>query len=340
MTTTRTSRRSRRRPLLAGGLVLTVLAATLLAGCSASDEAGDSSVPDTAAGSVGEPAEAPAVDGIAEGSTPDPADQRQVVQTGDIVLKVKNTLKASDAVVQEVERAGGRVDDRTEEASTAEWGGRATLVVRVPATQITATVAAIRTLGTVLSVDLKATDVTGAAQDLDARIRALELSIARMQALLARATTSKDIIDAESALTERQANLEKLRSERSRLADQVALSTLTVTINGPDVAPPPVRDDGPTSFFAGIAVGWDAFVASVKGVLIVLGVLLPWLAFAGAVVAGVVALSRWRRRRGEGAPGVPPIAAAEPVPVGPSPAADAGPVPPTAPRAPRVDPDA
>jgi len=299
--TTTTPRRSTRR---ATGI--TVLLATgaltlgLLAGCSASsDDAGSSAdtgvrapaqgfADEAADGSAASKADSPAADSAAQ--------ERQVVQTGTVSMRVKDAAKSTQAVVTLVETSGGRIDDRSEQATTDESGGSANLVVRVPADKVDATIKALKDLGTVDSVDLKATDVTGAAQDLDARIHALQISVTRMEDLLAKATTSKDVIDAESALTERQSSLEELQSERARLADQVSLSTLTIDIYGPDVAPP-VQTEGPSNFFDALAVGWTSLVDVVKGAVIVLGVLLPWLVLAGAVAAGVVAFVRWRRTR-------------------------------------------
>jgi len=210
-------------------------------------------------------------------------------------MRAKDALAAAKTVASHVESVGGRVDDRSEQAAAGGTSAGAALVVRVPAAKVSSTIDLLRGLGTVDTVDLKATDVTGAAQDLDARIHALELSIARMDALLAKATTTRAIIDAESALTERQTNLEQLQSERARLADQVSLSTLTISIHGLDV-PPPVTEEGPHSFLDGLAVGWDAFVSAVTSVVVVAGVLLPWLAFAGALLAVGIAVRRSRRR--------------------------------------------
>ncbi|MEN0128176.1 MAG: DUF4349 domain-containing protein, partial [Brevundimonas sp.] len=300
MTTSTTHEGSRRRPrTLAGALAATAVAGVLLAGCSASDSSSDSAAP----ASVGEPA--PAAFGSAQdgaGSTDSlPSDEsatdetaRQVIQTGDVSMRAKDALAAAKTVANHVESVGGRVDDRSEQAAAGGTSAGAALVVRVPAAKVTSTIDMLRGLGTVDTVDLKATDVTGAAQDLDARIHALELSIARMDALLAKATTTRAIIDAESALTERQTNLEQLQSERARLADQVSLSTLTISIHGLDV-PPPVTEEGPHSFLDGLAVGWDAFVSAVTSVVVVAGVLLPWLAFAGALLAVAIAVRRSRR---------------------------------------------
>lgn len=227
---------------------------------------------------------------------------RQVVQTGEVEMAVEDPRVAADAIVRLTEDADGRVDDRSEKAATDTEVGTATLTLRLPAAAVTPVLVALRELGDVEAVNLTKKDVTGAAQDLDARIHAMDLSVERMTTLLATATTHDEIITAENALTEREAGLEQLRSQRAAIAEQVSLSTIRVAIVGPDlppyVAPPaPVEPPtGPQSFVEGLVTGWDSLVAVVSGIAIVLGVLLPWLAFGGAVAALVVAAVRWFRR--------------------------------------------
>ncbi len=161
---------------------------------------------------------------------------------------------------------------------------------------MSAAVVELRTLGTVDEINLSAQDVTGAAQDLDARIAGLEISVTRMSDLLAKATTSADIIAAEGALSERQTNLEQLKSERARLSEQVALSTLNIALYGPELAPPPLGTAGPDSFFDGLVSGWNALVNVVQALVIVLGVLLPWLVIAALITWAVLVLVRRYRR--------------------------------------------
>ena len=160
-------------------------------------------------------------------------------------MAVEDPRVAADAIVRLTEEADGRVDDRAEKAQTDTEVGTATLTIRLPAAAVSPTLVALRELGDVESVNLAKKDVTGAAQDLDARIHAMELSVDRMTTLLATATTHDDIITAEDALTEREAGLEQLRSQRAALAEQVSLSTIHVAIVGPDlppyVAPPAAR---------------------------------------------------------------------------------------------------
>ncbi|MGY4643213.1 DUF4349 domain-containing protein [Cellulomonas sp. URHB0016] len=314
--TTRTHRPRRSAALAAAGLI----AATLTLGaCSAGDDSGSSDSagsadmaadvgPDEAA-NVG--ADAAALASVADGQVPAAAPAQQVVQTGEVSMTVDDLRVAADAVVELAEKAGGRVDDRTEHGATDDTRGTASLKIRVPSSEMTATLAALRALGTVEAVDLHSQDVTNAAKDLDARIHGLELSAARMQDLLSRATTNEAIISAENALTERQTNLEQLTSQRALLADQVRLSTLSVAISGPEVvvvAPA----TGPQSFLEGLAAGWTTFTSTVRVAAVVLGVLLPWLAFGGAVAAGAMAVTRWRRARSGSTAARPPLV---PVPV-------------------------
>lgn len=283
---------TRTRTLLAS---LAVLAA--LTGCSASGGADASLAGPEGAYDAGGAAPADGGAAAAEelGSSADaPADGQQVVQTAHVTMTAQDPVAAARRVVTLVGRLDGRVDSRYERASGGEGDpGSASLTVRVPSAEMATLPEALGEIGEVQDYLVETENVTSAAQDLDARITATELSIERMTALLARASSSRDLIEAEGALTERQANLERLRSERARLADRVTLSTVDVEIWGPSDAPEALDDDPPT-FLDGLETGWTAFTATVRGVLVVLGVLLPWLVVAALVVGPVLV---WRRRR-------------------------------------------
>lgn len=296
--TSSTSRRSRSTVHRGAALaVASVLAlCTLLAGCTASDSGTDESMPqdnsaaDEDAGGASQPEAAG--DDFAAGAADT---ERQVIQTGDISITVEDPQDAADQIVTLTEKAGGRVDNRSEQAATAQDVGTAQLTIRLPADEVSGAVDTLRTLGTIDQINLTATDVTGAAQDLDARIHGLEISVARMEDLLARASTSAEVIAAEGALAERQTNLEQLKAERARLAEQVALSTLTVALYGPGLAPE-VVSTGPDSFLDGLTDGWNSLVSVVEFLVILLGVLLPWLVVGGLITLASVALVRRHRR--------------------------------------------
>lgn len=324
-------------PRLRAAAAAALLLAALLAGCSASggsaDSAGSAAQPEPA--SDGGKGADGSVGGVERDAAAQDAEARQVIQTGTVTVTVSDPRAAADQVVAFVEAAGGRVDDRSEHASRDDGATSASLTVRVPSAKVTATVDHLRGLGKIGSVDLKAEDVTGTARDLDARIAAMKVSVARLQDLMARATSTKDLLEAESTLSERQASLEQLQSQRALLADQVALSTLAIRLDPPGAVP--AASDNPRSFWDGLQVGWQSLVATVKGIVVVLAVLLPWLAFAGAIAALVVAAVRWVRRRRPPAPAAPRPAglAMAPAGVAPSyPAPRAGGPTPQAPPAP------
>jgi hypothetical protein len=95
-----------------------------------------------------------------------------------------------------------------------------------------------------------------------------------------------------------------LQSQRALLADQVELSTLRVHLEPFGVAPA----GGPDGFSDGLGTGWRALVTALGAVVVVLGVLLPWVAVAVLVTAAVLVPLRLARRRAAVDAPVPPQA--------------------------------
>lgn len=279
------------------GMVLALLA-LVLTGCTAQSESGDaggtdslveeSGAGDDAAGGGGGGGESGDVSGVA-----DVDDGRQVVTEGSVTLTVEQPREAARDAAAIVEQAGGHVQERVEQAGGDAGEDTAWLVVRVPADGLTRVLAELERLGRIDSVELTSTDVTGQAQDLDARIRALRISVTRLEDLLARAGTTSDVVAAESTLTERQADLEALVAQRDRLAERVDMSTVSLHFHSTEGAPAPVR----AGFTGGLATGWESLGAAFAAALLVLGVLLPWALVVGALVLVSVAVRRHLQRR-------------------------------------------
>ena len=295
-----------------------VIASMMLTGCSAASmsESSDAGAPPPAAdapafGSKDEEGADLYTDSAVE---PD----RQVISTGTVSITADDPIEAAADAVEIVEDAGGRIDSRSEQPATDDetraddasdssiYPGpglpapSAQLVVRIPSEKLTTTLDEIKKLGKVESVAIDANDVTAQSRDLESRITALRASVDRLIGLLAGATTTKDLIDIETALSTRQAELESLESQRRSLVDQVDLSTISIAFGS--VASAPVEQ--PSDFFSGITAGWQTLVAFVGGVLVAFGFLLPWLivlAVIGTVVL-LIARRRTRRRRQASAP--------------------------------------
>jgi len=221
-----------------------------------------------------------------------PGKDREVVTTGSATVTVKDTADSANAFSNWVEKHGGRVDGRTE-SRTRDGHTSATLTVRVPSKYVSAAVAQLRDLGVVDNVDLQRDDVTAEGQDLDARIKALKISVARLEGILAKAGSSSEVIEAESALSSRQQELDALVVQRRSLSDQVSLSTIDVSFTQ-EAKPGAVAPGG---FLGGLVKGWNSVVDAVNSLVTVVGVLLPWLAIAGSLGLVWWVVRRVRRRR-------------------------------------------
>jgi hypothetical protein len=218
----------------------------------------------------------------------EPAD-RQVIVTGTVNLKVKEPKEVAQRLSTYIESIGGRVDERTQNNDSG--GGSAFLKVRVPSGKVTGTIDHLKTYGTVEDVSLENSDVTSQATDLAARIKALRLSIARLETIMSNAKTSTQLIQAESALTKRQAELDGLEAQQTALIGQVQLSTLSIDLSQKTKA----DKVSPGGFHGGLVDGWNALVSTVNHIVKVIGVLLPWAAIVAALYGAYVLVTRRRR---------------------------------------------
>ncbi|WP_166846387.1 DUF4349 domain-containing protein [Isoptericola sp. BMS4] len=227
------------------------------------------------------------------------ASERQVITTGHATVVTDDPVAAAGELARLVEEAGGRVERRQETRATGDSPASASLTVRVPADRMTSAVEALGTLGEVEDVQLDSEDVTGQAQDLDARIAALRTSTQRLRGLMADASSTADLLEVEQELSERQADLDALTAQRQRLADEVAMSTLDVAL----VAEPVAAVQSGGGFLGGLSSGWNALVTTAQAVVLVLGVLLPWLGLGLLGYLGYRWVRRSRRSRTDGGPG-------------------------------------
>ncbi|MBO9578566.1 MAG: DUF4349 domain-containing protein [Microbacteriaceae bacterium] len=279
------------------------LAATLgLSGCSAGVNGAAGGAPDVAVQPVPAPGlpsqpdkgyESAADGGVALQSS---TTERSVIVTGWATILVEDPAAAADSAVDIVTAAGGRVDARSIQAPTEYSAGSASLTLRVPADELDGVIEQLGGLGTVQTVSTNASDVTVAVQDLEARISALRSSIQRLEDLQAQASDIDALIQLETTIADRQGQLESLEAQQRYYDDQIAMSTMTVDL----VTKPVVAEPDPDSFWDGIVKGWNALAAFGAGLLVVIGVLLPWLiplAVIGAIVWIWVAAARSRRRK-------------------------------------------
>jgi Domain of unknown function (DUF4349) len=281
-----------RTPLRVAAVAALVLA---LAGCTGSG--GGSTGSD--GGGVSEPGVvAPDQPSTGEDSAGD--EDRAEIITGTLDLVAGDPLATADRARGVVEDAGGRLDGFVKEPKSEFQEASAQLLARIPSDRLDDTIEELEGLGTVQSLSTRSSDVTQQKTDLDSRIASLTASTDRLRQLITTAATTADLISIETALSDREAQLESLVAQRDYLADQIDFATLTVSITTPANAPTPA----PTDFWGAVVAGFAALVAALNWTVIAIGAALPWLVFLGLLALIVIALLRLIRSRGR-RPGTP-----------------------------------
>jgi hypothetical protein len=274
-------------------LLVALTAAVLLAGCSGtSTSEADMGVP--AADGMTVEGGAPAVGEMAvtdkaAAVTTVPTD-RQVIRTGYVSMRVDDVTKATFDVHSLIRKRNGQIS--SEDVQSNGDSTYANITAQIPAADLDVFIAEVSALGTVDSINVNAQDVTTQVVDLDARIKALQTSIDRMTTLLAQATRIEDLLAIETQLSQRQAELDSLKAQRTWIATQVAMSTITVSLSPKTT----ITDVDAPGFLSGLQSGWAAFVSVIMVAVTALGFFLPFLLVL-ALIAIPVALIVWRSVR-------------------------------------------
>lgn len=272
----------------------------LLAGCSASspESASDSGGPGFAR-AEGQPPAAPE-DKPEAAQTSVAQESRALIHRADITVKVDDVRKSADALSALVTTAGGFVASEKRVINSRE--AHSVVTVRVPSKEYAATLEKIAGLGKEQSRGSNVEDVTEAVVDLDTRIAAQKASVESVRKMFERAATLQDVVLLEKELSQRQTELASLEAKKRRLDNLVALSTITVTLAGPNTEIE-VEEEPDPSFLGGLKSGWNAFVSSVQVGSAVFGFLLPFLAAIAVPIVILFVVLRYRRRPAPPAPG-------------------------------------
>jgi hypothetical protein len=213
---------------------------------------------------------------------------RSVIKTGQISLADKD-LDATRADIDGLlVSLGGTVDsERTVHDRKGDLK-RSMLVLRVPVDEFDTAMTELAELGRVLHSDTVSKDVTSQVIDVDERVQTLQNSLDRLQAYQRDARDIDDLIRFEQQITQRESELQSMKAQQDYLADQTAMSTISVTLARPSavVEPPSRLDDA--GFLAGLKGGWAALTAAVVVGLTVVGAVLPF-----AVVLLLVGVPVW-----------------------------------------------
>ncbi|WP_312167305.1 DUF4349 domain-containing protein [Microbacterium sp.] len=227
---------------------------------------------------------------------------REIITTANATVQVEDIADAAARITATAEAHGGYVEG-TEIVGSAGGDGSADSVpsdsgygwisIRVPSADLADVIDELADSGEVLSSSTSKQDVTSAAIDLRARVDATRASVQRLTELMSQTGTVAELIEAEVALTDRQALLESYEQQLSALEDQVAMSSLQVQLTR--TTPPTTAD--PAGFADGLIAGWNGLVVSLNALVVAIGFILPWVALVGAAILVIWVIRRARRAR-------------------------------------------
>ncbi|HLO04472.1 MAG TPA: DUF4349 domain-containing protein, partial [Symbiobacteriaceae bacterium] len=210
-------------------------------------------------------------------SVPEAGVARKEIKNASFDLKVKNVDEADKKLRAAVAAAGGFIQNSQVEGQK-ENGRRMTISIRVPAAGYDNTFSAIAGLGEEITRKEWTEDVTQEYYDLEARISVQEAHLVQLKKLYEKAGTIPEMIQLEQEIARVQAEVDSLKGRYQYLSNQVAFSTITVSLYEPG-APAPIQP--PKTVWERMTRG---FIGSANGFVNFLGNLLVFLVSAIPVV--------------------------------------------------------
>ena len=291
--------------LLGGGMFLAGCSAASSSNASSSSAASSSDVgAKTAAGQAVAPALAPAASAAAQnapggqggtGTTARLAPASSIIYTAQLTVRAENVGSAAAQAAQIAEGVGGYVSSETASADPDHPSeATASVQLKIPVASYPTTLGQLASrLGTQLSLQQQAQDVTQQVADVNSQVTSDEAAIAQLRALLSHAGSVGDLLSVQNQINDEEASLESMQAQQRALSHETTYATVTLTLLGPRAKPLVHRPKAPPTLAGGFGAGWHALRVTMSWTLAFLGAIAPFAAIAA--IAGYV-IYRGRRR--------------------------------------------
>jgi len=230
-----------------------------------------------------------------------PATERLIIRTGRVSMVVEDTRAARAAIeglVTEMAAQGAFIVSGDEYGGTGGAQPHITMSIRVPAIHFDQTMDLLADMAVeVTNRNESAQDVTEEYVDLEARLESLEAARQRLLEIMEESRSTKDLLEAEQQLTQREAEIESIKGRMKYLSQSAQLSSIWIELE-PHILSQPVDDGWRPAETVRRAV--QALLAGLRGFgdfLIFFAIaILPWLILVVLVILVVVWLIRRRVR--------------------------------------------
>ena len=223
-------------------------------------------------------------------STVAPEDfQRKVIRTGALTVRVVSVDDAEAKVNQYVDSVRGYIEN----SSSQNLNGKTpamTIVLRVPQSEYSEAMATFEKLGTRLSKDSQASDVTQQVVDLDARLKNLRTQEETYRAILRGANKVGEIVDVQERISMIRGEIESMQAQRDALNKLSALATINLRLQ----QRPPVEEAVSGGW---VEDTWNSATAAFGGALRSLSVMGIWILVYAPIWIPLAIVSVWGWRR-------------------------------------------
>ena len=154
----------------------------------------------------------------------------------------------------------------------------ATVQLKIPVASYPATLSQLAgRLGTQLSLQEQAQDVTQQVADVNSQVASDQAAIVQLRALLSHAGSVGDLLSVQNQINNEESALEAMQAQQRALSHETSYATVTLTILGPKATPVAHRMKAPPSLAGGLGAGWHALKVSLSWTLAFLGAIAPFV---------------------------------------------------------------
>jgi len=227
--------------------------------------------------------------------------ERLIIRNGSITMVVEDTRAAQQSIeemVAEMADEGAYVVTSEEQGGLEGSSPHISINIRVPATRFDEVMD--RLAGLAVEVTARSEsgqDVTEEYVDLEARLESLEAARQRLLEIMQSTKTTRELLEAEEQLTQREANIESIKGQMQYLTQSAQLAAIWIELQPYPLSQPVGARWRPAE---SVRRAFETLVDSARSLgdfLIFFAIaILPWAVMAGLVAYGIVRFVLWRIR--------------------------------------------
>jgi Domain of unknown function (DUF4349) len=233
------------------------------------------------------------------GTTARLAPGSDIIYTAQLTVRASSVSSAAAKAAQITESVGGYVSNETTSTNPDHPSeATASVQLKIPVAAYQATLGQLAGgLGTRLSLQQQAQDVTEQVADVNSQVTSDQDAIVQLRALLVRAGSVSDLLSVQDQINVEESSLESMQAQQRALDHEVTYATLALTILGPQAKAPVYHPKTPPSLASGLSAGWRALRVATSWTLALLGAVAPFAVVAALAVFVIYRVRRWVIRR-------------------------------------------